>query len=298
MTEALLVGRTPAKLVSQTSPVVSDALFEAERVDEQTIEGVRFEHCTFANVSFKETRLISCTFENCAFIDCYFRMAVLESSRFLGCKFISCDFPRAAFRQCSFVYSQFRSCFVPYAVFEPSLPGEANLRRLLSDNLAREAEAAGATNDARLYRLRAYEALEQYLWGGLVGADKWSREHFPGLPDRAVAGLRLVGRWVNRIVWGYGERGLVLIRNFVLVGLGVFPLLFYFVRDDLDQRDGQIGVKSYFFLSIDNLLNRTGFSGVDPATALARSLVGLEVALGLVFIGLAVTLLFRWITRK
>ncbi len=184
MTEALLVGRTPAKLISQKSPVVSDALFEAERVDEQIFEGVRFEHCTFANVSFKEARLISCTFENCAFIDCYFRMAVLESSRFLGCKFISCDFPKAAFRQCSFVYAQFRSCFVPYAVFEPSLPAEANLRRLLADNLAREAEAASATNDARLYRLRACEALEQYLWGGLVGGDKWSREHFPGLPDR------------------------------------------------------------------------------------------------------------------
>lgn len=298
MTEALLVGRTPAKLISQKSPVVSDALFEAERVDAQTFEGVRFEHCTFANVSFKQARLISCTFENCAFIDCYFRMTVLESSRFLGCKFISCDFPKAAFRQCSFVYAQFRSCFVPYAVFESSLPSEANLRRLVADNLAREAEAAGATNDARLYRLRASEALEQYLWGGLVGADEWSREHFPGLPDRGVAGLRLVGRWINRIVWGYGERGSVLIRNVLLVGFVVFPLLFYFVRDDLVQRDGQIGVGSYFFLSIDNLLNRTGFSGVNPTTSLARLLVGLEVALGLVFIGLAVTLLFRWITRR
>jgi hypothetical protein len=129
VTEALLVGRTPAKLISEKSPVVSGALFEAERVDEQTFEGVRFEHCTFANVSFKGARLISCTFENCAFIDCYFRMTVLESSRFLGCKLISCDFPKAAFRQCSFVYSQFRSCFVPYAVFEPSLPTEANFVR-------------------------------------------------------------------------------------------------------------------------------------------------------------------------
>jgi uncharacterized protein YjbI with pentapeptide repeats len=182
VTEALLVGRTPGKLISQKSPVVSEALFQAERVDQQTFEGVRFEHCTFANVSFKEARLISCTFENCAFIDCYFRMTVLESSRLLGCKFISCDFPKAAFRHCSFVYSQFRSCFVPYAVFEPSLPTEANLRRLLADNLAREAEAAGATNDARRYRLRASEALEHYLWGGLVGADQGLESTSPACP--------------------------------------------------------------------------------------------------------------------
>jgi hypothetical protein len=33
----------------------------------------------------------------------------------------------------------------------------------------------------------------------------------------------------------------------------------------------------YLLLSIDNLLNRTGFSGVEPTTAVSRSVVGLEV---------------------
>jgi hypothetical protein len=298
MNQALLVGRTPAKLAGQAPPIVSDALFEADRVDGQNFEGIRFEHCTFANVSFKQAKLISCTLENCAFIDCYFRETTLDSCRFLGCKLVSCDFPKPSFRQCTFVYSEFRGCFIPYSEFEASLPPEPNLRRLLSENLAREAEAAGASSDARRYRLQGYRAYERYLWNGFLGADAWSRAHFPSLPERTLAGLRLLGRWINRLVWGYGERGLVLTRNAVIVGFGVFPLLFFFVRHQLNQASGKVGAPSYFFVGVDNLLNRTGFSGVEPTTSLSRFLVGLEVLFGLILIGLAVTILFRWITRR
>jgi hypothetical protein len=298
MNQALLVGRTPTPLQAQQPPLVTGALFEADRVDGQRFEGIHFEHCTFANVSFKDAELISCTFENCAFIDCYFRRTILDSSRFLGSKFITCDFPKPSFRQCSFVYVDFRDCYVPYDEFESSLPLEPNLRRLLAENLARESEAAGASSDARRYRLLSYRAYERYLWYGLLGSDAWSRAHFPSLPERTIAGLRLIGRWINRLVWGYGERGVVLTRNAILLGFGLFPLVFYLVRHELTQTGGRVGVASYFFLSVDNLLNRTGFSGVDPTTSLTRFLVGLEVFAGLIFIGLAVTLLFRWITRR
>jgi hypothetical protein len=276
MSDALLVGRTPTKLVEKQPPVVSDALFEADRVDGQTFEGIRFEHCTFANVSFKSAKLAACTFENCVFMDCYFRLARLDSSRFLGSKFINCDFPKTSFVQCSFVYANFRGCFIPYEEFEHSLPPEANLRRLLAENLSREADAAGASADARLYRLQGYRSYERYLWNGLLGADAWSRDHFPSVGERAVAGLRLLGRWANRMLWGYGERGSVLIRNAALVMVIFFPLVYYLLRNDLQQTGGDVGAASYFLLSLDAFLNGSGFSGVSPTTTLARFVVLLE----------------------
>jgi hypothetical protein len=298
VTDALLAGRTPAKLQPAQAAVISDALFEADRVDGQKFEGVHFEHCTFANVSFKDAGLTSCTFENCAFLECYFRRTQLDSSRFLGCKFVSCDFPKTSFRQCSFVYSTFRDCYVPYREFEPSLPVEANLRRLLAENLAREAESAGASGDARLYRLQGFRAHEEYLRRGALGSDEWSREHFPSLPDRFFAGIRLVSRWINRFVWGYGDRGIVLVRNAIVLVFGLFPLLYYLTRSGLSQAGGAICAGSYFFLSADAFLNNTGFSGVSGTTSLTRFLIGFELASGFVFLGLAVTLLFRWITRR
>lgn len=298
MPDALIGGRERQPLAGTAPDSVVDALFQADRVDGQTLEGAHFEHCTFANVSFKEAGLVSCTFEDCAFIDCYFRKTVIDSTRFLGCKFLSCAFPKTSFREATFVYPQFRSCTIPYDDFEGSLPPEPNLRLHVADNLAREAEAAGDTRDARRYRLRAHEALERKLWNGVTGADPWSRDHFPGLRDRSLAALRVAGRWANRLVWGYGERGWVLGRNALIIALA-FPLCFYLLRDSLVQQNGgTVETQSYFLLSADNLLNRTGFSGVEPTTTLARVAVGSEVLLGLVIIGLGIALLLRWITRR
>lgn len=299
MSEALIGGRQQQPLVGRQPTAVSDALFQADRADNQLFEGAHFKHCTFANVSFKDTRLVSCTFENCAFIDCYLRRTVIDSSKFLGCKFVTCEFPKTSFRQVTFEFPQFRGCWVRFDAIAASLPVEPNLRRQMADNLGREAEAAGATRDARMYRLRAHKALERYLWNGATGADQWSREHFPGLADRSLAALQVVGRWANRLLWGYGERGWVLARNSAVLAAGVFPLLFYLLRDDLAQQNGgAVDTTSYFLLSIDNLLNRTGFSGVEPTTALARAVVGIEVFAGLVIIGLGIALLLRWITRR
>ncbi len=299
MSQALIGGRLQQPLTASQPSAVVDALFQADRVDKQVFEGVHFSHCTFANVSFWKASLIACTFEICAFIDCYFRKTIVDSSRFLGCKFVTCEFPKTAFRQVTFVYPQFRACSIPFDDVEASLPSAPNLRRQMADNLAREAEAAGATRDAREYRLRAHKALERYLWNGATGADQWSRDHFPGLADRSRAALRVAGRWTNRFVWGYGERGWVLALNAFLLAVFVFPLLFYVLRDDLSQRNGgSMDVASYLLLSFDNLLNRTGFSGVEPTTAIARAVVGTKVLSGLVIIGLGIALLLRWITRR
>jgi hypothetical protein len=293
-----MAGRTPAKLQPAPAALVSNALFEADRVDAQTFEGLRFEHCTFANVSFKDAKLISCTFENCAFIECYFRRTQVDSSRFLGCKFVSCDFPKTSLRQCRFVYSTFRDCYVSYGEFKLSLPAEANLRRLLAENLAREAESAGASADARLYRLQGFRAHEEYLRRGALGSDQWSREHFPSLAARLSAAVRLVSRWFNRFIWGYGDRGIVLVRNAFLLVFVLFPGLYYLARDGLSQTGGALSAASYFFLSADAFLNNSGFSGVSGTSSPARFLIGFEVICGFVFLGLAVTLLFKWITRR
>lgn len=298
MSDALLSGRTVAALRSPTPNPVSDALFAADRVDGQTFEGVHFTHCTFANVSFREARLVSCTFENCAFVDCYFRKTVFDSSRVLGCKFVTCNFPKTQFLNAAFVYPEFRGSTIAYDDFETSLPDQPNLRRHVADNLAREAEAAGLTRDARRYRIQANRALERYLWNGATGADEWSRAHFPGLGQRLAAGFQVFARWANGLIWGYGERGVVLVRNAFLLAFVLFPFVFYLLRDDLEQRGGDVGVQSYFLLSVDSILNGSGFSGVEATTTLARSAVGAEVFLGLVIIGLGIASILRWVTRR
>lgn len=299
MSEGLTGGRAEERLSGSEAAVVSDRLFQADRVDGEKFEGVRYQHCTFANVSFKDATLARCSFENCAFIDCYFRGTAFDSTTVKGCKFISCTFPGASFTEVTFVYPEFRACFIPYKAVCGSLPIYPNLKRHMAEALAREAEAEGATGDAREYRLRAHEARETYLWRGFAGSDQWSREHFPSLPERFKAGASLAVRILNRTVWGYGDRGWVLARNALFLAVVVFPIIFYLLRDDLKQENGgSLNTVSYFLVSFDNMLNKTGFSGVVATTPLARAVTGAEVMVGLITIGLGIALLLKWITRR
>lgn len=71
---------------------------------------MRFAHCTFANVSFKEASIANSRFEDCTFLSRYFRKTELRSVAFVGCRFDACDFPKVRISSCDFKYSQFISC--------------------------------------------------------------------------------------------------------------------------------------------------------------------------------------------
>jgi hypothetical protein len=76
---AYLVGRQEAKLaLSLTDPTTrADSLYAAERIDGLPVKGVNFEHCTFANISFK-----SCVIEEARFVDCVFYRMLLQISSY------------------------------------------------------------------------------------------------------------------------------------------------------------------------------------------------------------------------
>lgn len=65
----------------------SDKAFAAKRYDGAVIESPSYEHCTFANLGFKEAKFQNGYFLNCIFIGCYFRRAVITNCNFVGCQF-------------------------------------------------------------------------------------------------------------------------------------------------------------------------------------------------------------------
>ena len=108
---AYVLGRDPGTLASPFHG--KDKLYAADRLDGRTVDKGEYEHCTFANISFKEAALLACRFLNCAFIGCYFRRGDLRECSFVGCKFIDCEFPRVAVQGCDFRYSRFSRCVLP-----------------------------------------------------------------------------------------------------------------------------------------------------------------------------------------
>jgi hypothetical protein len=293
---AYLLGREPLALEEPFGG--ADKVFAATRLDKNVIKGASFCHCTFANISFKEVKITQVHFEDCVFVGCYFRKAELEESSFAGCRFFDCDFPRVAIRGCDFRYCKFSGCLLTFSEMRHSLPQEPNLREELAANLAVEASALGHPKEARAFRMCAIGAREENLKAAIMGQSDWYRQHYD-LLRRIGALVGLLGSILNRNLWGYGEQARVLMRNFLILGLVVFPLLFYFTRNALRTASGAVlmPLDSLYF-SLQNILPGSIDFGVRAVAPVGRILAGVESILGMVIAGLFVTYLFRWILRR
>ena len=177
---AYLVGREPGNW-PVTNELASGLLFAAIHKDGETLEGLEFKHCTFANISFKEGEFKQCRFTNCAFLNCYFRRAQIRETSFVGCKFLSCEFQKVAIRSCDFKYSRFENCVIPFDELEYSLPREPNLRQELAHALSVVSDGLGYRRDGQRYRLASIRAKQAHLWAAIFSKSDWYQSHYRGL---------------------------------------------------------------------------------------------------------------------
>ena len=293
MTDASLASRP---LTALTAPwTYTDVSFADQRLDGVAIELGMFAHCTFTNVSFKGCRVTDSRFMNCTFISCYFRKTAIQNCKFDGCKFVDCRFPQVKIQGTSYMFPQFKGCFIEFDEMEPNLPREPELREIAAVELGREASALGDTRDARRYRLVALRAHERHLWQAARASSSYYREHYDALARLEAAGA-WIGSQVNRLIWGNGERGFVLLRNFLLLVFIAFPLIFH-ALGGLEVADGKLTTIDYELLSVDAATSFSGLSGVHLVSTASRIVAALELTVGLLAFGLFITILFRRITR-
>lgn len=275
---AYLVARTQAKLES-VDQEASDSLFASQLFDGRTLAKREFRHCTFANVSFKEARIDGVRFVNCAFIACYFRKTDFKESNLSSCRFIECEFTGSSFSGCDLRYARFRECFIPYDEIELSLPQEPNLREGLAHNLAREAARLGYAKQARAYRMCEIRAREKHHACAIWGRSKWYRDHYDGLA-RFVLAIRYIGSMINRYLFGYGERIMVLFANFAVASLIVFPIFYLLLQDSLTSDSGvQNALWKAVSFSIDNAVAGAFDSRLETAGVLVRILAAAQTVL-------------------
>lgn len=286
-----LVGRKLGEWPAAITPA-ADMLFAAVRKDGETLDGVEFQHCTFANVSFKEVRLEQCRFTDCIFLNCYFRKSAMVGSSFIACKFVDCDFPKVAVESCDFKHSHFECCSIPFAEMEHSLPREPNLREELAHELAIASDVRGHGADGRRYRLAAIQAREEHLWAAVLGNSEWYQRHYSGLRKLKALGQLFASR-VNGLIWGHGEKWHILVRNIVILVLVIFPATLWLVRDDLHHQGGDLTFGDLMWLSATTVVPIGGVISVAATTWVSRAILTSEGFIGVVAAGLLVTLLVR-----
>ena len=281
-----LVGRETGTWPSASTPAM-DMLYAAVRKDGETLEGMEFEHCTFANVGFKTVVLRQCRFTNCAFLNCYFRKCEMMGTAFIGCKFIGCDFPHATVQSCDFKYSRFEECSIPFAEMEHSLPREPNLREDLSHILSIASDGLGLCSDGRKYRLAAIQAKEEHLKAAILGNSDWYQRHYTGL-RKLKALVQYVASRMNGIVWGHGEKWHVLIGNLLVLAVAVFPAALWIAQDRFQQPANQLGVKDLIWLSVTTIIPVDGAVSVAATDWVIRTILTFEALVGVVSAGLLV----------
>lgn len=299
MGSAYLIGRASQSLQASIAPptTLSDKLFAGERLDGQTLQGLAFSHCTFANISFKDVLLKQTSFTDCVFFECYFRKTRLEGCTFSGTRFIDCRMPHVQIRSSAFSYVGFRGCHVPFDEIEHSLPAAPNEREQLTLNLAQESERAGESRQAYAYRLAAFSARREHLVAAVLGKSSWYREHFTGV-GRVKAAFEVVRLAFNRVLWGYGESLGRLVANYLVLMSVVFPLLFYWFRSAFQSNGNIPGTAQLIGLSCSVMLRVSAMSSVIPTNRTGLWLLGIESFVSLLFVALFGSYLFRWIVRR
>ena len=286
------IGREATPLRSPFQ--AKDAAVGSTRLDGLEIKDARFRHCTFANVSFKESTIQNGEFMDCVFVRCYFRRATLNNSQFIGCQFTDCHFGKVTIRSTQFTHSTFERCQIPFDELHYNLPPEPNLREELARRLFLESTRLGLASEARKYRVAEMEAREANLRAAVAGRSQWYREHFDGLA-RWRAAAQLVLSLLNRYLWGYGQQAWTLFRNVVVLSLLAFPLFFYIVRTELSGPNGEaVGFSEILYFSLDNMIPSDIGSETMAAGLVARLLAGTESAFGLLALALFASHMFRW----
>lgn len=300
--QAYFVGRTPGKIEPPYSGI--DAIYGNQRLDGLKLKKPTYEHCTFANISFLKGSLDGGHFLNCVFISCYFRRTDLRNCDFRSCRFIDCEFPGASFGGCDFRYARFAGCFIPFDEIEHSLPSEPNLREDLSRNLAREAAALGDPRTARTYRLCEVKARESNHWAAVLAKSKWYKDHYDGLARVQVA-FQITGSVLNRMLFGYGELLRVVVRNYAIATLVLFPLLFYFLPSALSVSSAGVDASGWqptpwdaIEFSVNNAVAGALHSPIEAVGWTARLIAAVQIVLTAIWASLVAVYLFRWSLRR
>jgi hypothetical protein len=278
------------KLTSLTLPYNgTDNAYADERKDEQQIDSGVFQHCVFVNISFKQATISHIAFSDCTFVRCYFRKTTIESCSFDGCRFVECDFPKLVLKGCKFRYCRFKDCAISYSIIELSLPQEPNLREALCRELSIESEKLGSTKDSLAFKLAEIQAYEKNLKLAIKGQDEWYRTHYDTC-GRIKSFFQLMASYINRHLWGYGLKAHILLRNYAVMALIVFPVWYLFFKSHLIKKVGcSINFADTLCFSLSTIL----FSNINcdllPNSLLVRFSMLLETIIGLVLTGLFVS---------
>jgi hypothetical protein len=298
-----IVGRNNENLASLLPrQLYTGTLFADQRPDKNFDKNnLQVNQSTFANCSFKESKIKSSDFAHCVFIDCYFRKTQFEGVMLTGCKFINCTFDEAIFVQCDVRYTTFEGCYIEFEALEGSLPSTSNIRWKICTNLALESLRQGNSEQYRKYFFEEKRSSESHYKKMIMQSNPYYKKKYDFI-DRIKGLFLLTKSKTSKYVWGYGERISHLVSVIILVILA-FTICYWLQNGVFKEANNSnnnvtrdLSFLESLYLSFCNFLTLT--SDFTTASTMVRTITVVEGALGVILMGFFVAALFRYINRR
>ena len=218
-----LIGKSQAFLAELENAPERDGF-----VANEDREGLRLHNSiqprwVWLNVTAKGARFVKCNFSYSTFVNCYFRGASFEGCDFTGCRFVDCNFSTASMAGCRLQYTRWEKTEVRRSTLLGNLPSEANLAQKVLIQLRLNASSIGEYDDARHYLYEAEKRSRAHFMEIIKCRQDYYRKKYRVSVDRVLAPLRYARSLANQLLWGYGERPLLLSLwgLLLVVGFGV-----------------------------------------------------------------------------
>ena len=209
MKDYMAIGKTQTSLAKIVENDVENGFVANENYPELILKHKHLTHSVWINVSIKGARLEKCDFTHSVFVNCYFRNASFQNCTFTGCRFVDCIFSAKKILGCHFSYSRWENTEISRRNMLGNLPPEPNLAQKLLIQLRLNASTIGAYDDARYY-LREAEKRSRAHYAEIIKCrDDYYKKYRLSL-DRLKAPFRYMMSFLNKYLWGYGERPLLL----------------------------------------------------------------------------------------
>lgn len=289
MSSHLLIGKAETPLADVDAIPPANAAFVNQAPVELVLNDIPIQRSIWINVSLKDSKISKCNFAHSTFVNCYFRGAILDGCDFTGCRFIDCTFPASCvIQRCDFQYTRWTKTDIRRSTLLDNLPSQANLAQDLLIRLRLNATSIGEYDDARSYLYEAEKRSREHFWEIILCRKDYYNRKYALSQERLLAPVRYLRSQFNHLLWGYGERPLVLTTNM---------LIFAAVLGSWRAYGTSIGGWEAFKLSL------ASFAGLVPSVGSGTEPLGmlsiLESLMGLIYIAfLAASLHRRIATRR
>ena len=290
MDSYLKIGKTPASLNRLNEVPVSDALIANEDHPGLKLRDKQIKRAIWANMALKGAEFVKCDFSHTIFVNCYFRGASLQDCDFTGCKFVDCNFAASSIIRCQLPYSKWEKTDISRSTLLGNLPTEANLAQKVLIQLRLNASSIGEYDDARHYLYEGEKRSRTHFIEIMKCRQDYYRGKYALSLDRLLAPFRYLRSLSNKVLWGYGERPLL---------LSLWGLVFVFGFGIIHTRVNEsIGLWEGFKLSLGAFVSAISLPIETPTSPSLNLLHLVESLFGLVYIAFLAASLHRRVSTR